>query len=360
MAITINMISKAHTVKGQGVFSAYEEQVNLVKNNLSNEFTVLENSSKKSDICHYHTINLGFFLGLPFKKINSATVGYVHFLPETLENSIKLPRFAKNIFYKYVIKFYNSMDFLVTVNPYFIDRLAYYGVDKNKVTYIPNYVSKKRFFKIGEDKKNQIKQKYGISSSKKIVLCVGQLQKRKGVNDFIEVAKRLPDVQFVWAGGFSFKKISDGYEEIRKLVLNPPDNVKFLGIVAREEMNDIYNMADIMFLPSYEELFPMTILESANCNVPILLRDIDLYKAILDGYYLKATNNDGFTDIITKLLKDESYYDEASNMAKECSDFYSEENVTKLWKDYYTKINLRCSDKYWRRSKYGTKNYQKG
>jgi 1,2-diacylglycerol-3-alpha-glucose alpha-1,2-galactosyltransferase len=36
------------------------------------------------------------------------------------------------------------------------------------------------------------------------------------------------------------------------------------------------------FLPSYSELFPMTILEAASCGTAIMLRDIDLYKVILE------------------------------------------------------------------------------
>ena len=82
---------------------------------------------------------------------------------------------------------------------------------------------------------------------------------------------------FVWAGGFSFGRISDGYEEIRKMMKHLPPNVRFLGIVDREKMNEIYNMADVMFLPSYEELFPMTILESMNCAVPVLVRNLPIY-----------------------------------------------------------------------------------
>lgn len=49
------------------------------------------------------------------------------------------------------------------------------------------------------------------------MIGIGQVQHRKGVLDFIEVAKKLPDVQFVWAGGFSFGKITSGYEELKKI-----------------------------------------------------------------------------------------------------------------------------------------------
>ena len=41
---TINMMSSATKVKGQGVGSAYIEQVNLVKNGLSDKFEITENA----------------------------------------------------------------------------------------------------------------------------------------------------------------------------------------------------------------------------------------------------------------------------------------------------------------------------
>ncbi len=348
MSRTINMMSKAYTVKGQGVLSAYEEQVSLVKNNLSDIYDVRINQVKFADIRHYHTINPWFYLTLPFAKVKSSTVGYVHFLPETLDTSLKLPKIIRKILYKYVIDFYKSMDYLVTVNPYFIDKLSNYGIEKEKITYIPNYVSATRFYKLDKNSKNDIRRKYNIDKNKFVVLCVGQLQIRKGIMDFIKVAKSMPDVQFIWAGGFSFKKISDGYEEIKKILENPPENVKFLGIIPREDMNDLYNMADMLFLASYEELFPMTVLEAANCKLPILLRDIELYKGILEGYYLKGSSVKDFISEINRLKNDTIYYNKAIQMSDKCSKFYSEESVTKMWKSYYNKIYKLSQKKTWR------------
>ena len=74
MSRTINMMSKAHTVKGQGVLSAYEEQVSLVKNHLDDIYDVRINKLKFADIRHYHTINPEFFLTLPFAKIKSSSL----------------------------------------------------------------------------------------------------------------------------------------------------------------------------------------------------------------------------------------------------------------------------------------------
>lgn len=55
---TINMLSTADKVKGQGVGSAYLEQVDLVQNGLDKEFKVVVNKKVRTDIMHYHTIDL--------------------------------------------------------------------------------------------------------------------------------------------------------------------------------------------------------------------------------------------------------------------------------------------------------------
>ena len=97
----INMLSKADMVKGQGVLSAHDEQVELAREVMENRAEILENAKGSSDITHYHSINPEYYLSTFRRRKQGALVGYVHFLPETVENSISLPRFAKNIFYKY-------------------------------------------------------------------------------------------------------------------------------------------------------------------------------------------------------------------------------------------------------------------
>ncbi len=331
----INMLSRADSVKGQGVGSAYLEQVALVKEDLSKKYKVSINSIHMKEITHYHSINPEFFLSIPFAKKKGVAVGYVHFIPETLEDSIHLPKLFKHIFYWYVMKFYKSMDLLVTVNPWFIDKLAEYGINPKKVTYIPNYVSDKQFHPLQETSIPALRKSYGLDPDKFTVLGVGQLQIRKGVLDFVEIAKQMPDVQFVWAGGFSFGPITDGYEEIKKVKENPPKNVKFLGIIDREKMNEVYNLCDVMFLPSYNELFPMTVLESMNCNKPMLLRDLDLYENILFDFYLKGNSNEEFIEILTNLSTDQAYKENAIQMSQKGKAFYSRENVARMWDKFY-------------------------
>ncbi len=336
---TINMLSSADKIKGQGVGSAYLEQVNLVQNGLDKEFKVIINKRTRADIMHYHTIDLKYYLSVPFAKRKGVTVGYVHFLPETIEGSIKLPNFIKKIFYKYIISFYNSMDYLVTVNPNFITKLEAYNINSDKITYIPNFVSNEKFYNLSVEDRCIAKEKLKIEKDAFVVLGVGQIQTRKGVIDFIDIARKMPAVQFVWAGGFSFGNITDGYKELKNQMENSPKNILFTGIVERDLMNDIYNVSDVLFMPSYNELFPMSILEAMNSYTPILLRDLELYEDILFDYYLKEHDNDGFIRVIEKLKNDSIYYKQAKEKATRGQDFYSRENVLSLWKNFYKKVS---------------------
>ena len=335
--ITINMLSKADSVDGQGVGSAYIEQVRLVKETLSDYFDVSINSHKKADIVHVHSVNPGFYLR--FKKKNGIRVIYCHFLPETLDGSIKLPKPIFAIFKKYVVKFYKKSDYVVVVNPIFIEPLTKLGIKKENIVYIPNYVSKEEFHPLDKDTIVKIKDEYQIPQDKFVVMGCGQVQTRKGVLDFVEVAKQNPDKYFIWCGGFSFSVITDGIKELKKIVENPPvPNLKFLGIIPRTKMNQMFNICDTLFMPSFNELFPMSILEAVQSQKPVVLRDLELYKNILWDTYLAGNNVNEFSELINKLANDPDFYKHYALKSQEVADYYSKENVSKLWLNFYTDI----------------------
>ena len=156
MKYEINMLSKADMVKGRGVLSAYLEQFSLVNEGLP-QFHFAENSLHQYDVTHYHTINFDFYVRRWFRKHKEVGICSVHFLPETVENSLQLPFLIKKVFYWYLIQFYKSMDILVTVNPLFIEMLGKYGIPARKIVYIPNYVSEKDFYPMPAEQKQKRK-----------------------------------------------------------------------------------------------------------------------------------------------------------------------------------------------------------
>ena len=336
--IKINMYAKGLNIKGQGVGSATIEQMEMVKNIKDFDVTINKAFKRKYDIRHYDTIIISHFFKFSKKGIN---VCDVHFIPEKDDGSLKMPRFMFGPYRHYTLKFYRKVDEIIVVNPYFIDDLIKIGIPKERITYIPNVVSKSRFYKLDDDRREQVRKEYGIESNEFIVLGVGQTQTRKGILDFVKICENNPDMKFLWAGGFTFGKITAGYEEISKVMKNPPKNMRFLGIIDREKMNDLYNACDVLFLPSYQELFPMTLLECINCDKPFLVRDLELYDRIFTKEYIKGTNNQEFESILKKLKEDSNFYQKATNISLELAKFYSVENVTKLWSEYYNRIYLK-------------------
>ena len=290
---------------------------------------------KKSNLVIATAIYPKFYIKLKKKK---KTIAMVHFLPDTLDGSIKLPKFALNIFKRYVMSFYRKAHDLVTVNPYYVQKLIDLGFDKYHVHSVPNFVSNKKFYPLSVPEKLNSRKKYGIPENSFVVMGCGQTQTRKGVRDFLAVAEDNPDMTFVWVGGFTFGKITEGYKSLKKMISNPPPNVKFLGIIPNEEMNSIYNCADILFMPSYDELFPMTILEASNVNIPILVRDLPLYNPVLFDKVLRGNNNLEFSSILKELVKNPIKRAEAIIKSTELAEMYTADKVYSQWDELIDKL----------------------
>lgn len=332
--ISINMLSSADKVAGQGVGAVYDELMKLLRAKLPSDFEVRVNDRKPSTLTHYHTIDPQFYLST-WRAKRGRKIGFVHFLPDTLDSSLSLPGVARVTLNKYVISFYKRMDQLVVVNPNFIPRLAAYGIAPQKVAYIPNFVSTTTFHPVTPAKRDALRADFGFKADDFVVFGAGQVQERKGVDDFITLAQRHPDIQFVWAGGFSFGVITNGYNRLKHAVANAPANLHFTDIIPRETMINYYNAADLFLLPSYEELFPMAVLEAFATHTPVMVRRLDLYDQIIEPYAMEATNVGEMSKMIQTLRTDKSKRDHYAALSAAATEKYSEEHLAEVWEQFY-------------------------
>lgn len=325
--IKVNLISESGIAKGQGVHSAYEDMYNALKKN--NKVSVVTNSKEESDIIHIHTI--GFYSLMKLLKAKCKKVVNAHLTPGSMKGSLVLADLWLPIFTKYLVFFYNQADLVLAVSPQVKKELIEIGV-KKRIEVVPNTVDIERF-----KRKKVDKRKYGYNKNDFIVIGVGQIQPRKGISDFIEVGKRLPEVKFIWVGGRPFSVLTAEYKKSTELMETTPKNVKFAGLVPREEMINYYSISDLFFLPSIQETFGLVVIEAAACNLPVLLRDIDVYKKIFGDNYLKAKDVNCFVKIIRKIKSDKRSYEEYRKKAKYIAEKYDRKKVTedlvKLYKE---------------------------
>jgi len=337
--ISVNVRSISYKVKGQGVDSAFKDHVAMLKK--SKKLRVFVNEKRLCDVLHIHTIDLGSYRLMKwYKRKGKRVVVSVHVVPESIEGSLKLPKIAKQIFFKYMINFYRSADCCVVVNSHFKKELEKLGL--TNVVFIPNVASEDLFYPV--ENKREIREQLGLPVDTFIVIGAGQIQKRKGIDDFIKTAQMVKNAVFVWLGGFSFGRLMDGYERYKEVVENPPENVIFTGIVERRQVSYYLNAADLFFLPSYQELFPMAVLEASNCGLPLLLRDLDLYKEILFDKYVAGRNAKEFAEMVERFMNDQDFRKSYTRKALELSKIYSTKNVLKRWEELYKELTSNLND----------------
>lgn len=335
--ISINMLSIADVIKGQGVDTAYEELLSLLNKYGKEDLIIKKNKGLKYDVLHMHTTNPISYIKQRLSKGVSLT--YVHYLPNNLEGALRLPKFMLKIYTWWTKKCYLKSDYLVAVNPTYKLELKKLGYNEDKVFYIPNFVSRDSFYVIDNKLKEKYRKKYNFKKEDFIVIGVGQLHKGKGIFDFIKIAKENPDIKFIWVGGFTFGKLMEGYKRIKKVYDNPPSNLLFTGIIPREEVNILCNISDVFFLPSYYESFALVALEASHTQKPILLRDLSTYKDVYFDNYLKGHNNGDFINNIRELKNNKKLYNEYVNKSKKIKEYYSEEKIYNKWLELYRTIS---------------------
>ncbi len=111
---------------------------------------------------------------------------------------------------------------------------------------------------------------------KPYALFVGRLEKLKGLQDLIPAFRN--------CSGLDLIVIGDGdFEGELKALAKGASNIKFLGRLPPEELEDFYSGAAAVILPSVcQEVFPLVALEAFRAGVPIVARNLGPFPEIIE------------------------------------------------------------------------------
>ena len=254
------------------------------------------------DLVHINTIDLAAkAMAKKARRLGKKVVYHAHSTEEDFKNSFIFSNQIAPLFKKHIMSCYRLGDLILTPTPYSKKLLEGYGLTQ-PIQDISNGIYLERF-EPSEAKQKAFYEYFNLDSTSKVVVSVGLYFERKGLHDFIEVARHFPDVTFIW---FGHTPLVSTTSTIRKAIKEKPENVILPGYIRGDIIEGAYQCADLFFFPSYEETEGIVVLEALASRVQVILRDIDVYKPWMeDGVscYM-GSDNESFKALI------QSYYDE--------------------------------------------------
>lgn len=332
----IHIVSETNPFfKGNGVHTAFLDHVELM--NSSDDVETVVNSKGMGDVFHSHTYGpYYFFKGLPY---HGKRVHTVHVIPDSIKGSIPMWKAFMPLAKWYFKQVYSYADVCLAISPMVEDAIRATGAD-TEIVRIQNPIHVQKWERTPE-RRAKGREILGLPQDAFVVLGVGQLQARKGVEDFIDVAEGLKEAKFVWVGGRPMKMMTEGISRIDTRIETAPANLQFTGMLDLTLMPYMYAAADVMLFPSFQENCPLAPIEGAASGLPVVFRDIVEYQKLYDHPYLKASNTEDFIELTRKLMNDKQALANAAALSKQLIVQFDKDRIREKLLSVYTRLNNR-------------------
>jgi 1,2-diacylglycerol-3-alpha-glucose alpha-1,2-glucosyltransferase len=261
------------------------------------------NKKDDYDILHINTyFPISYIVAKNAKKKGKKIVYHAHSTEEDYKNGFIFAKQTSKIFKKWLIKCYSLGDVLITPTSYSKKLLDSYGIGK-KIYAISNGIEIDKF-KNDKKKGEEFRKTYNYSQKDKVIIGIGLYIERKGIIDFVELAKRMPQYKFIW---FGYSPLAVATKPVRKAVNTKLDNLYFAGYVEPSMIVSAMSGCDLYLFPTLEETEGIPVIEACACKCKALIRDIPVFDDwLIDGVNIyKAKDINEFEDKIKKILNKE-------------------------------------------------------
>lgn len=155
-------------------------------------------------------------------------------------------------------------------------KIAYNGI--NYADFAPR--------KINEEEATTLRQKYGLPSGKKVLICIAQAEFMKGWNELLEsmaeCRSEMQDWVLLAVAGKHFSSFAINVEE-RVEALKLQDIVSVRNFVPHSEVKELYWLADAFILPSYNEGISNAVMEALASGLWVITTDVGGHAEIMEN-----------------------------------------------------------------------------
>jgi len=305
------------------------------KMSLTNDLTAAREVQKvilkvNPDIIHTHTFKAGLLVRAQRNRIKKGLGKKVKFVHTFHGHLFDDPEFKgfKALIIKAIEKILSkSSDQLITVGEIVKSDLDSKGIYGNyKTISIPPAVAPLKL-----QSKSSALKKYGVANKNRVrVLWLARVTGVKNPQRVIEMAKRLPEIDFYLAGG------GDLLERVKK---EAPKNLKVLGW---QDAKSILPIADIFLSTSENEGMPIALIEAQLAAIPVIATNVGSVPEVVlhnkSGLICNKSNDDLIV-AIKKLAQSKSLRSKFGKAGRvNALKRFSEKNLISIHKKLYLKL----------------------
>ncbi len=206
------------------------------------------------------------------------------------------------------------------------------GVPMNKITVLPTGIHLNKFENVNLEKVNQLKEEFKINSEK-IILYVGMLTERKGIDKVISISSQL------LGEGHNIKTIlvgdAHGENVFRKSVPERHrEKIIFAG--GRKEIPEFMKLSHVLLLPSEGEGLPGVVMEAMASGLPVVATEEgctpDLIGNGKEGFLVSDQN---YIQSLRRILATPALHQKMSEQSKEKISLFKWDIIAKKYVQIY-------------------------
>jgi glycosyltransferase involved in cell wall biosynthesis len=225
----------------------------------------------------------------------------------------KILRLRKRALGRILIAILGRADAVVALSNEIKNELDTVGISDAKVRLIPNGADTSLYRPLSPEEKQRKKRQLKVSHHL-IVLFVGRLVYRKGVDVLLKAWKRIaPDhpEMHLYIAGSGFLQPDSNEHELKEYVTENhlEKSVTFLGNI--RNVHEFLQVADIFVMPSRQEGMPNVLLQAMSSSLPVIATNIggvtDLVSNDVDGIICPVDDPKALAEKILDLKEDSEF-----------------------------------------------------
>jgi len=185
--------------------------------------------------------------------------------------------------------------------------LQHLGVSEERISPAPNAVDTKLFANFAQAaRREEADRRTHYHMPAKYFLFAGRLVKEKGVFDLLDAYSQLSpeirhDIGLVFVGdGSARHALTERASQIQ------PGDIKFVGFLHREELAQVYALAEAFIFPTHSDPWGLVVNEAMACGLPIIATSVagctpDLVEDGLNGFVVEPFDAQGLASAMITL-----------------------------------------------------------